>query len=204
MNKSLGALIFDYDGVVADTEPLHWRSWAKLLLPYKIEMTWEEYCGCGRGVDDVQLCGLIAKKWPHVNPNALLERNPERKRMVREWSLAELPISPETSALLRSLCAFQIGLVTSSESSSVEPVLNACGVLDAFDALVFGEDVVAPKPSPEPYLLMKQRLGIVTGIAFEDSTPGVESALAAGLQVVRVESPRDLARLVESSIRLTK
>ena len=147
---------------------------------------------------------VFAKKWPQANASALVEEIDERKRMVREWSLAEPPISQETSALLRSLGAFRIGLVTSSERSSVEPVLSACGVLEAFNAFVFGEDAVSPKPSPEPYLLMKQRLGIVSGIAFEDSNAGVESALAAGLKVVRVESPRDLARLVESSIRSTK
>ena len=62
MEKQQGALIFDYDGVVADTEPLHWRSWAKLLLPYEIELTWEEYCTFGRGVTDIQLCGCVREE----------------------------------------------------------------------------------------------------------------------------------------------
>jgi len=65
---------------------------------------------------------------------------------------------------------------------------------------VFGEEVARRKPSPEPYLLIKQRLAINTGIAFEDSTPGAESALAAGLKVVRVESPHHLAQILASPL----
>jgi len=200
MSGPAEALIFDYDSVLADTEPLHWKSWARMLLPYGIQLTWEQYCACGRGVEDLQICALIKKMWPQVNATELLDRNLERKQMVREWSLAEPPIPEETVKLLANLRAYRIGLVTSSERSSVAPVLKACRIFDRFDAFVFGEDVTTPKPSPEPYLLIKQRLGIHTGIVFEDSAPGVESALAAGFSVVKVENPQKLAKLIAGSI----
>lgn len=44
INGNRGILVFDYDGVLADTEPLHWNSWRKLLAPYRIELTWKQYC----------------------------------------------------------------------------------------------------------------------------------------------------------------
>lgn len=200
MTGPLPALIFDYDGVLADTEPLHWRSWAKLLLSYGIGLTWEEYRASGRGIDDVQFCESIQKKWPHLDANELLERNVERKQSVCELSLAMLPVPQEIVALLTSLRTYRMGLVTSSERSNVAPVLQACNILDKFEALVFGEEVATRKPSPEPYLLIKQKLAIKTGIAFEDSTPGAESASTAGLQVVRVESPHHLAQILASPL----
>ena len=48
-------LVFDYDGVIADTEPLHWKSWAVLLARYGIQLGWEEYCRIGQGVSDAKL-----------------------------------------------------------------------------------------------------------------------------------------------------
>jgi HAD superfamily hydrolase (TIGR01509 family) len=70
--------------------------------------------------------------------------------------------------------------------------------------MVFGEDVTAHKPAPDPYLLIAQKLGVGTGIAFEDSQSGVESARAAGFKVVRVEQPKELAQLVARSLRQDK
>jgi HAD superfamily hydrolase (TIGR01509 family) len=83
-------------------------------------------------------------------------------------------------------------------------VLRAGKLFERFDALVFGEDVAKPKPSPEPYLLIRQRLGISAGIVFEDSDHGVRSALAAGLKVVKVGNPHDLAKIVCWSVNLAR
>jgi len=69
--------------------------------------------------------------------------------------------------------------------------------------MVFGEDVAANKPAPEPYLLIAQKLEVRTGIAFEDSQSGLESALAAGFKVVKIEQPKELAQVVARSLRQT-
>jgi beta-phosphoglucomutase len=200
MDEMRKVLVFDYDGVLADTERLHWKSWAALLLPYDIQLTWEEYCSFGRGVDDAQMCVALGDRMPLVGTPELLRQNCERRRMVRDWSLAEIPIPQETVQLLTTLGAHRIGLVTSSEQADLEPVLRAAAIFETFDAMVFGHEVAAHKPAPDPYLLIAQKLGVKTGIAFEDSVPGVESALAAGFEVVRVEQPSELAHLVERSL----
>jgi beta-phosphoglucomutase len=191
--KKQPALVFDFDGVLADTEILHWKSWAALLLDYGMQLSWDEYCDLGRGVDDAQFCETIKAKVSSVNVADLLSQNLARKRMVREWSLSESPISQETIKLLRTLGAYQIGLVTSSGREEVEPILRASAIHELFDAMVFGDDVTALKPAPDPYLLIARRLGVNTGIAFEDSQPGIESAQTAGFRVVRVDHPKELA-----------
>jgi beta-phosphoglucomutase len=196
MAKMHEALIFDYDGVIADTEPLHWRSWAALLLPFGIQLDWEEYCGVGRGASDRQIYEAMRRRAELPDAAEFSRLNVERKRKVREWSLKEIPIAQETLVLLRSLNGSRVGLVTSSERGDVEPVLRAAGILDRFDAAVFGEDVMDHKPSPAPYLLIAEKLDVSRGVAFEDSEPGLASARAAGFEAIKVERPMDLPQIV--------
>src|SRR5271168_2810939 len=61
MHSQPESLIFDFDGVLADTEPLYWKAWRELLLPHGIELSWEEYCRIGRGVKDDQMLLRIPK-----------------------------------------------------------------------------------------------------------------------------------------------
>jgi len=195
------ALVFDYDGVLADTERLHWKSWAEMLLPYDLRLTWEDYRRLWQGVSDAQLLALILKSAPHLPVEEFKQQNLERRRKVCQWSLAESPIPAETIRLLASLSGYRIGLVTSSERADVEPVLRASGIYEKFDALVFGCDAPVNKPAPDPYLLMAKKLGVSTGIAFEDSESGLESAHAAGFKAVRIEQPQELAQVVARTLR---
>ena len=201
MVKAGEALVFDYDGVIADTEPLHWRSWAALLSQYGIQLGWEEYCTVGKGVSDEHIFEHFSKTIALPDAAELSRRIRERKRMVREWSLDESPIPQETVALLNTLGAYRVGLVTSSDQTEVEPVLRAAEIYARFDAMVFGGEPDAPKPSPAPYLLIAQRLGVKTGIAFEDSEPGLESARTAGFKAVKIERPSELSEIVARSLR---
>lgn len=187
------ALFFDYDGVIADTEPLHWKSWAALLRPYGYQLEWEEYCRIARGVDDMRVFEIFSCRIGALTAAEFAARNLERKQLVREWSLAETPIPPETAALLQKLEGYCIGLVTSSERAEVEPVLRAARIYDRFDVCVFGEDVTKHKPSPDPYLLAVQKLGAVGGVVFEDSVAGLVSARAAGLTAIQVAHPEELS-----------
>ena len=201
MGEMREALVFDYDGVIADTEPLHWKSWAALLSPYGVQLGWDEYCRIGQGVSDAQIFEHFGSQMRLAGADELSRLNRERKQMVREWSLTESPIPRETVAMLRALGDYRVGLVTSSEKTDVEPVLRAAEIYDRFDGMVVGGEPTAPKPSPAPYLLIAERMGVKTGIAFEDSEPGLASARAAGFTAVRIARPGDLAEIVAISLR---
>ena len=203
MNEAPEALVFDYDGVLADTEVLHWKSWAALVSPHGVQFTWDDYCKLGLGIADDQICRSLRKQTPSLEQVDLMRQNDDRKRLVREWSLAKPPIAQETIEMLSALSAHRIGLVTSSERSDVEAVLRVSGIYEKFDAMVFGDDVTAYKPAPEPYLLIAKKLGITSGVAFEDSGPGIESARTAGFKVVKIDHPKDLAGIV-ATILLTQ
>lgn len=195
------ALVFDYDGVIADTEPLHWKSWAVLLSRYGIQLGWEEYCRIGQGVSDARIFEHFGAQMRPADADEFSHQNRERKQMVREWSLIESPIPQQSVALLRTLGGYRVGLVTSSEQDEVEPILRAADIYDKFDGMVFGGEPVAPKPSPAPYLLIAERLGVKTGTAFEDSEPGLASARAAEFRAVKIVQPGDLAKIVMLSLR---
>jgi HAD superfamily hydrolase (TIGR01509 family) len=167
-----------------------------LLSRYGIQLGLEYYCSIGCGVDDVHIYETVRTRAPLPGRLEFLEENEKRTQMARVWSLAEIPVAAETVSMLKSLDEGRVGLVTNSDRSEVKPILRAAQIYDAFDAMVFGEDVDLQKPSPAPYQLVSQKLGITTGIAFEDSESGLTSARAAGFRAVKVEHPRDLPRMV--------
>jgi beta-phosphoglucomutase len=194
-------LIFDYDGVIANTEPLHWRSWAEILVPLGIKFTWDQYCEFGRGVHDARMLNILRKlvQDPSIL-SGLEEQSALRGGIIRDLCKSEPPIYESTIEMLRSLKGYRLGLVTSSAESDVRPVLRAAGIYQCFDALVFGEDVECHKPAPDPYLLVSSRLGIKTGLVFEDSDAGITSAQQAGFTVIPITEPEELPRIVYREI----
>jgi beta-phosphoglucomutase len=200
--RCIDTLIFDFDGVIADTEPLYWSAWAEILDRRGIRFTWDQYCEIGLGIQDTQ---MIFKLRQFVEDSSMLSGLEEqialRDELVRDKCISAPPIQRETIEMLHSLGSYRLGLVTSSTKVNVEPALRAAGVFDCFEAIVFGEDVENHKPAPAPYLLLGNRLNVKTGLVFEDSTAGIISAQQAGFVVVPVADPKHLPQLVYREIR---
>ena len=191
------ALVFDFDGVIADTEPLYWRAWCEFLKPYDVAFAWDDYCRMGRGIRDEKMLDSLSELIPDPEVRAQIALQlPQRREMVRKWKFDQPPIADATIQLLRSLEGRNLGLVTSSDRADIEPLLRAAGIADCFDACVFGEEITSHKPDPAPYLLIREKLGISRGVAFEDSEAGLLSAAGAGFKTVRVASPDELPGLV--------
>jgi beta-phosphoglucomutase len=195
------ALVFDFDGVIANTEPLYWRAWCELLKPYAVRFEWDDYCRIGRGIRDEKMLASLAAIVGDPDAMAQIERRlPERKEMVRRWKVEDPPIAEETVQLLKSLNGWKLGLVTSSDHADIERLLHMAGIADCFDACVFGEEITSHKPDPAPYLLIRKKLGISGGVAFEDSDAGLLSAAGAGFETICVSNPEDLPRLVRELV----
>jgi len=188
------AIFFDFDGVIADTERLHYECWTQMLEPLGIRLTWEYYAANCIGVSDRAMLATLA---PLADPPADMERLEHvyaRKRaMFREAAVAAPPVHRDTQVLLEELNGFKKALVTSSCRSEVQPILEAAGIFRYFDVVVYGDDVTRLKPEPDPYLLAQERLGVWGGVALEDSNAGIASAQAAGLEVVQIHSAADVA-----------
>src|SRR5665213_841239 len=120
----IDTLIFDFDGVIADTEPLHWRSWAMILEPMGISITWEQYCEIGRGVSDARMIDTLRKLAQNsAMLSGLEERNVLRKGIMRDLCKSNPPIPESTVEMFHSLKGYRLGLATSSAISDVAPVL---------------------------------------------------------------------------------
>jgi len=195
------ALVFDFDGVIADTEPLYWRAWCEILTPLGIAFEWADYCRIGRGIRDEKMLENLAELIS--DPELVSRIRPmvaERGEKIREWLSQCNPISESTIQLLKSLHGHTLGLVTSSNRIDVQPLLDEAGITGCFHSCVFGEEMSSHKPDPAPYLLIRRKLG-AGGIAFEDSDAGMQSARGAGFDAIRVTSPEDLPGLVGNVLR---
>jgi beta-phosphoglucomutase len=182
------SVLFDFDGVLADTEPIHWACWVETLTPFEIELTWETYCANCIGIADLNMLVFLAS----------LSSRPIDAESLQEAN----PCSPETVELIRSLLDYRIAVVTSSGRLEVEPLLDGAGIRQHLGAVVFGEDVQRHKPAPDPYLLGAARLGSSRPLVVEDSDAGVASARAAGFDFVKVNSPAEVVGDVRTRLRL--
>ena len=201
MRNGTRAIIFDYDGVLADTEPLYWKAWAGLVAPYGVTLSWEDYCQLGKGRRDEHMLESLSPFASAPLCRADLEQQiGESKLAIRQWCTQQSPIDPATVEMLKDLRGFRLGMVTSSDRETVEPVLCAAGIDGCFAACVYGDELHRHKPHPEPYFLIAERLGVQTGLAFEDSEAGLMSARAAGFMAIPVDAPVRLPAIVQESL----
>ncbi|MCS7314712.1 MAG: HAD family phosphatase [Bryobacteraceae bacterium] len=191
------AIFFDFDGVLADTEPLHYRAWRDALEPLGFDFTWEVYRSDFIGLSDSDLVRRLARRaTPPLDPAALWARFPEKQRLFLRFATADPPISQPTIDMIFSLVHYKLAIVTSTSISEIRPILRAAGIEQRFQTIVASEDVARHKPDPEPSLLAMQRLAVTRGLAIEDSDAGERSAHAAGLEVLKVHSPAEVPERV--------
>lgn len=193
------SILFDFDGVLADSEGVHFECWTTILAPLGIPLTWEAYCANCIGITDrAMLEVLAAQKNPPHDVEDLWQYYPKKKALFREKAYANPPIPPATRTFLRELSNYQLAVVSSSGRAEVEPVLERAGVRDCFATIVTGDDVKNRKPHPEPYLLAAERLGVSRPLVVEDSDPGAAAGRAAGFEVLKIHDPYTLPSVLLS------
>jgi beta-phosphoglucomutase len=192
------AILFDFDGVLLDSEPVHCACWAELLAPLGVALNWEYYRQHGVGVDDREMLRMVAagsnppRKWEE-----LWALYPAKKKLFQARMAQSPPFDPSLDGFLGELHGvYKLAVVSSSSTTEIALILAAGGIRRHFDTLVCGEDVQHHKPSPEPYLLAAQRLGVRTALVVEDSPVGMASGRAAGFEVVVVSGPADVRERV--------
>jgi beta-phosphoglucomutase len=195
------AVFFDFDGVLLDTEPVHWACWAEVLRPFGIELTWEYYRDEAIGIDDRDMLRVLARNAARpVEWDELWALYPAKKRLFQE-RMQQPHFEAELKALLPELERdYRLAVVSSSACVEIEPLLVAGGVRGHFGTVVGGESVTKHKPHPEPYLLAAERLGVSRALVIEDSAAGVESGRAAGFEVMAIKHPSEVAARVRERL----
>lgn len=201
--NQLPALLFDFDGVLADTEPLHFACWKQLLAGKGITLDWDYYETKCIGISDRDMLSALGKIGPVIHSiDELMPLYPLKKKAFTDLCAHSTLISAELKRQLTSLTAYKMGVVTSSGRTEIEPILLRENTLSLMKAVVYGNEVKALKPAPEPYRTAVERLGATRAIAFEDSDAGISSATAAGCEVVIVRHASELPELLRSVTRL--
>lgn len=186
------AVIFDLDGVIADTESVQLRAINMLLNPFGISISADEWAGqyVGHPIEE-DVRDLHAR----LNLSMPLATLAERRRAVYRELLrkdSQLQPQPGLVSLLDELHArkIPIGIASGSPLGDVETVLRVLGLSGRFNAIAAGDQVEHPKPAPDVYLLAAARLEIQPDqcVAIEDSAAGVAAAKAAGARVVAIPS----------------
>jgi len=195
------AIFFDFDGVLLDTEPVHWASWAEVLAPAGIELTWEYYAQNAIGIDDRDVLRALARNAdPPCDFESLWALYPAKKRLFQQ-RVANPPFDADLMELLPALERdHKLAVVSSSSASEIEPLLISGGIRRHFATIVGGSDVTKHKPAPEPYLLAGSRLGVTRALVLEDSAAGIASAQAAGFEVLPVRRPGEVAGLIRTRL----
>ena len=182
------ALLFDFDGVLADTETLHHRAWNQILEPFSIQFDWEDYQKRCIGIADRVVARRLNLGVDEVELVA------GKQAIFRAAMEATPPFLRDSMDLVRQLALdHKLAVVSSSGRSEVEPSLVLVGLRAFFQVLITCEDVQHLKPAPDPYLLAAERLDARRPLVIEDSDAGVSSAQAAGFELIRVAGAMTMA-----------
>src|SRR5947209_5433853 len=116
------AVLFDFDGVIVDSEPVHYECWCEVLKPYGFDLDWDTYARNCIGVSDRKMLEQFAADVaPRVKLEDLLSEYPRKKELFRQKIETAEVLDPETRALLHSLEGYKLAVVSSSARTEVEP-----------------------------------------------------------------------------------
>lgn len=184
--RAVQALVFDMDGVLVDSEPLHQRAMLRLIAPAPLS-----------AMDEAAIVGTTVRETMTYIQRAF-HLPGELDDVIEQYSVGVLeelrrqPLAPLAGAVEVIEAALEAGIPVAVASQSqprwIDATLKACGLDDRFDVIVSSEELKRGKPAPDIYLRAAELLGVepTACIAVEDSAPGVQSAHAAGMTVVQL------------------
>jgi beta-phosphoglucomutase family hydrolase len=183
--------IFDLDGTLIDTMPLHYRAWDAAMRKAGLQVTLDEdlFYSLG-GVPTVRVAELIGQHYGMtVDPQKIFH---EKEALFHELQEDAELIKPVADFAREAAKSHPLAIASGGTRDIVKRSLELAGIHSLFKAVVTADDVVHGKPAPDMFLLAARLLGVepTRCLVFEDAEPGIKAAFAAGMQVVRVPSRR--------------
>ncbi len=198
------AIVFDFDGVLADSEMLHLRVYRELLGPSSVTITTERYCEQYLGFDDEGVFRQVAIDFGLLLGDEEIDLLiAEKARRFEALVSSTNVMYPAASACVRRLGAeWPLGIASGARRSEIELMLRGAGLLDAFRFIVAAGETDNGKPAPDPYVRAAELHGVPVAacVAIEDSHAGLESARAAGLRTIALTTTYPRETLVADAI----
>jgi beta-phosphoglucomutase-like phosphatase (HAD superfamily) len=203
--KWLHAIVFDFDGVIADSERLHLRSYQEVLAPEGVTISTDEYLQRYLGYDDVGVFKAVGRDYGiPMNEHRVSELIAAKGERYESLAAAGEMLFPGAAAFIRAAAAsVPIAIASGALTHEIEDVLERAGLIDLFPVIVGADQTERSKPHPDPYATALARLREHSGrdliawrsVAIEDSRWGLISARDAGLRCVAVTNTYPAAEL---------
>lgn len=193
--SSLQAIVFDFDGVIADSEPLHLRAFQQALADDGLELDRTEYFAKYLGYDDVGVFEALSRDralgWAPSHVSDLVALKGQKLQAMMHGGDV---LFPGALAFIKAAAeSVPIAIASGALRHEIVEILEGAGISNLFSTIVSSGDTPESKPSPAPYRLAFERLVDTAGpldprrcVAIEDSAWGIESAVGAGLRCVGV------------------
>ena len=204
------AVIFDFDGVIVDTEPLHYRSFQEVLDPLGIGFPWPEYVKTYMGFDDRDaFLEAFRARGKELDEQGLQALVASKSKIFQEVIRQGVTAYPGVVRNLTSLHASGLPLAICSGAlrSDITPILAQLGIAHCFRHIITADDVRKSKPDPECYslafhMLLHAHPSLVSSpgkcLAIEDTPAGIRAAKLAGLNVLAVTNSYSGKELTEA------
>lgn len=200
IDTRIRAVIFDLDGVICDTEPLHIQSWQMLFASKQLDVTHAELAAC-IGLPDLTLLRRVFARH-HIEDDVhewrILKRN-----IYLELLQQSVPEFPGAVQLVRQLSwNWPVAIASSAWRIAIETVTRRLAIREYVKTIIAKEDVTSHKPAPEPFLLAANELGVEPAacVVIEDSVAGIKAANAAGMTCVAVTNSFEMSQLTEADL----
>ena len=182
------AYLFDCDGTIVDSMPLHYVAWKKALAEWNCEFDEKLFYAWG-GMPVTEIIATLNTQQGLAMPVEELQSRKEGLYFEIHHELKGVPEVLEHIKASHGQIPFAV--VSGSTRDSVTKSLEALGLLDRFDTLVCAGDYRKSKPDPEPFLIAAERLGVAPKdcLVFEDTDMGIQAATAAGMASVKIPQP---------------
>jgi beta-phosphoglucomutase-like phosphatase (HAD superfamily) len=190
--RAFQAYLFDCDGTIADSMPLHYVAWTQALSEWKCEFPEQLFYSWG-GTPTPEIIAKLNQRYGLQMP---VEQVARRKEVLYLENISLLTAVPEVLEHIElSHGKLPFAVVSGDSRETVTASLTALKLLDRFETLVCAGDYRRGKPDPEPFLIAASRLGVAPAdcLVFEDTDLGIQAATAAGMASVKVPPPWERA-----------
>lgn len=195
------AVIWDMDGVIADTAPYHFKAWQQVFKKRGVEFTEADFKRNFGRRNDTIIRDILGEGLSQSDIDAIVSEKEEGFRYRVRHNIKPLPGAIE---LIKSLgeYGFSIALASSAPIENIQLVLEGLGISDYFQAIVWGREVKEGKPSPQGFLLAAKKLGLApeSCIVIEDAVAGVTAAKRAGMHCLAVTNTHPRMSLMEADL----
>jgi len=194
------AAIFDLDGVIVNTVPLHFKAWQRMFAEYGKEFDFEDYKEKVDGILRIDGARAILTDIDEAE----LKKAADKKQVyfLEYLNSEEISVYNDTVDLVKTLKKEKIKRSVISSSKNCLPILKKVNLVELFDVILTGNDVTKGKPDPQVFFMAAKKMSVEPGscVVFEDAVLGVEAGKRAGMKCVGVDRHGNPERLKKADL----